>query len=66
LLFSQIYPSSYNTCIHNKNNYIHVFALIFVAAATLIQDGVNPSCCDDKQRTPLHIAAAKGDEQMGM
>ena len=31
----------------------------------LLDNGVDPGCSDDKKRTALHIAAAKGHEQCG-
>lgn len=28
--------------------------------AQLLNNGVNPNCCDSRKRTPLHLAASKG------
>ncbi|XP_064615015.1 ankyrin repeat domain-containing protein 54-like isoform X1 [Liolophura sinensis] len=38
----------------NKNDYSLVLELL--------ESGVDPSSCDDKKRTPLHFAAAQGNE----
>ncbi|XP_064615023.1 ankyrin repeat domain-containing protein 54-like isoform X2 [Liolophura sinensis] len=33
-----------------------------IAVLELLESGVDPSSCDDKKRTPLHFAAAQGNE----
>lgn len=38
---------------------------IYISVAELLQDGVDPCGTDNKQRTALHIASARGDEQLG-
>jgi len=30
----------------------------------LLNDGINPKCCDSRQRAPLHLAACKGHSQI--
>ncbi len=31
----------------------------------LLESGVDSDCQDEKKRTPLHFAAAKGNEELG-
>lgn len=31
----------------------------------LLEDGVDPCCSDNKQRTPLHFASSQGYEKVG-
>ena len=33
---------------------------------SLLSRNVDPCCTDTKKRSPLHMAAAKGNEKMGM
>ena len=53
----------------NKSAYISncivIIAFYTFAVDSLLSRSVDPCCTDTKKRSPLHMAAAKGNERMG-
>jgi len=41
------------------------FWCLYVVVSDLLSQGINASCTDRKMRSPLHIAAAAGNEDIG-
>ena len=46
--------------------YVYLVNQFLCSVQQLLQEGVDPGSVDNRQRSPLHIAAARGDEQTGM
>jgi len=42
-----------------------IVAHLRVAVSELLSQGINASCTDHKLRSPLHVAAAAGNERIG-
>ncbi|XP_002732259.1 ankyrin repeat domain-containing protein 54-like [Saccoglossus kowalevskii] len=47
-----------------KKLHIAVNSSDYTAVCKFLEDGVDPSAADDKHRTPLHIASAKGAQEI--
>lgn len=50
------------TLLYSRFRYFEGF---FCAVVELLEDGVDPCCSDNKQRTPLHFASSQGYEKVG-
>lgn len=44
---------------------LDILRVFFFAVVELLEDGVDPCCSDNKQRTPLHFASSQGYEKVG-
>lgn len=60
--YSENLSCSLITLLYSRFRYFEGF---FCAVVELLEDGVDPCCSDNKQRTPLHFASSQGYEKVG-
>lgn len=61
--YSENLSCSLITLLYNRFRYFE--GCFFFAVVELLEDGVDPCCSDNKQRTPLHFASSQGYEKVG-